>query len=356
MWEERSLRVRDTLADLASTGVGVGALHAEAIRLVSAVVGSDLTCWASLDPETATINAMTSGPDRIPVQYEPILAETEYSPSERHRFAALAARGQDLALLSDLPPGERYGSDRFTRVWRPLGIDRELRFLFTADGVCWGGAGLVRTGTDFTDREVEFLRAVAPAIARATQLAVRAALPGTSAGSSPAIVVVDAGGQLRSLTPGALWWRERMEDTQPGTFLTLMRVMTAGLRSAPSGDFRARVRADAGHWALLSASPLLGVDEPLTAVVVEAASGQDLLGLVLAAHGLTPRERTLCEEVLSGRSTTEIAEHLYISTHTVQDHLKSIFAKFDVHSRGRLVAALQPHWVPRAQGSGLRDE
>jgi hypothetical protein len=54
-----------------------------------------------------------------------------------------------------------------------LGVDEELRVLFLADGACWGAAGMVRRGQGFTDRETQFLTAVAPAIATATRLAVR---------------------------------------------------------------------------------------------------------------------------------------------------------------------------------------
>jgi DNA-binding CsgD family transcriptional regulator len=68
-----------------------------------------------------------------------------------------------------------------------------------------------------------------------------------------------------------------------------------------------------------------------------------LLGLLLAAYGLTTRERDLCREVISGRLTLKIARHLFISSNTVQDHLKSIFAKVGVHSRGELVARLRPN-------------
>lgn len=349
MWEERALRIREALTEVAATGVSVSTLHAEAIGLVGAVVGAELTCWASLDPETLVINAMTSGADRIPAEYEPVLAETEYSPAESHRFAALAVQGRDLVRMSDLGRGERFASERFTRVWRPLGFDRELRLLFSVDGLCWGAAGLVRSGRDFSEREVEFLRAVAPAVATATRLAVRAAAQGTGPcpgrdrgeDPAPAIVVVGPRGDLRSLTPGAAGWRERLDDTRPGVFLTMMRVMAAGVRGSGGTEFRTRMRTDGGRWVALHAAPLLGSGEDLTAVVVEAASSQQMRGLLLAAYALTPRERTICEEVLAGRSTAEISERLFISALTVQDHLKSIFAKFEVHSRGRLVAALQ---------------
>jgi hypothetical protein len=50
----------------------------------------------------------------------------------------------------------------------------------------------------------------------------------------------------------------------------------------------------------------------------------------MAAHGMSPREREICHEVIAGRSTREIATRLFISPHTVQDHLKSIFDKAGV--------------------------
>ncbi len=57
-------------------------------------------------------------------------------------------------------------------------------------------------------------------------------------------------------------------------------------------------------------------------------------------YGLTPRERDVLRGVARGLSTTEIAGELYLSTHTVRDHLKSVFDKVGVSSRGELVAKL----------------
>lgn len=340
MWEERALRLRGSLTELASAGTGIGELYGEALRLVDPVVRSDLACWASLDPQNLAITSMTSGTDRIPVEYEPVLAEIEYAPEEPSRFAALAARGQGMLRASDLAAAERARSPRFARVWEPLGIDRELRFLFLQGGVCWGAAGLVRTGTDFTDREMDFLCAIAPALAAATRVAARAASHGPFPGIGPAVVVVTPEGRLQSLTAGAMQWRDRIEAVSPGQFPTMMQVMAAGSRLSPTAEFCSRVREVDGWWVLLRASQLVG-EEELTAVVLEPATGRQALDLVLAAHGLTARERTVCEEVLTGRTTSEIAEHLFISTNTVQDHLTSIFAKCGVRSRGKLAALLQ---------------
>ncbi len=75
--------------------------------------------------------------------------------------------------------------------------------MFLADGACWGAAGMVRAGSDFTDRETDFLTAVAPAIASATRLAVRSEAGCLMPGGHPAIVVVGPRGELRALTAAA---------------------------------------------------------------------------------------------------------------------------------------------------------
>lgn len=64
----------------------------------------------------------------------------------------------------------------------------------------------------------------------------------------------------------------------------------------------------AAGWLLLRASRLLG-DEERTAVTFEPVSGGQLLGL-LRACGLTAREREVCDAVIAGRSTGDIAARL----------------------------------------------
>jgi DNA-binding NarL/FixJ family response regulator len=60
----------------------------------------------------------------------------------------------------------------------------------------------------------------------------------------------------------------------------------------------------------------------------------------MQAYQLTKREGEIAQCVLCGWSTTEIAGRLHISPNTVQDHLKAIFEKVDVGSRGELAARI----------------
>jgi DNA-binding CsgD family transcriptional regulator len=131
----------------------------------------------------------------------------------------------------------------------------------------------------------------------------------------------------------------------------MMQVMALGARRSTSGGFRARLRDARGHWAILEASPLIGSDEDQIAVTIEPASGDHLMTLLFAAYGLTARERQVCSEVVGGHSTSDIASRLFISSNTVQDHLKSVFAKVGVGSRGELVARLRPDASLHAEGA-----
>jgi DNA-binding CsgD family transcriptional regulator len=82
-----------------------------------------------------------------------------------------------------------------------------------------------------------------------------------------------------------------------------------------------------------------GPEAPV-AVVLEAARPAEMASLTADAYGFTDTERRVTELVAQGLSTKEIAGRLTVSAYTVQDHLKSIFAKSGARSRGDLVAGL----------------
>jgi DNA-binding CsgD family transcriptional regulator len=120
---------------------------------------------------------------------------------------------------------------------------------------------------------------------------------------------------------------------------------------------KARVRTTNGNWLRLSAARLTpNRDGPgQTAVVVEPASPADLSPLVLDLNGLTSREREITQLLLRGLPTRQIAELLFISRHTLSDHMKAIFAKLEVASRPELTALLLDQTTPIAPNEDVAD-
>ena len=76
------------------------------------------------------------------------------------------------------------------------------------------------------------------------------------------------------------------------------------------------------------------------AVTLEAAPADDLAPLLMRAWRLTRREREVARLVIDGLSTEDIATAMFISVHTVRDHLKMIFGKMGVSRRQDMVATL----------------
>jgi DNA-binding NarL/FixJ family response regulator len=61
---------------------------------------------------------------------------------------------------------------------------------------------------------------------------------------------------------------------------------------------------------------------------------------MLERYGLTQRETDVVPLLARGLATKQIAAELCISRHTVSDHIKIIFEKCGVTSRGELVAKI----------------
>ena len=75
-------------------------------------------------------------------------------------------------------------------------------------------------------------------------------------------------------------------------------------------------------------------------VIIEPARPSDLAPILLESYGLTQREVEIVLLLARGLATKDIAAELSLSSHTVRDHVKAIFDKAGVSSRGQLVAGL----------------
>ena len=92
----------------------------------------------------------------------------------------------------------------------------------------------------------------------------------------------------------------------------------------------ARVHLSDGRWLTLRAARI-GTAQPAhardIAVSIEPAAPGDGVSVFVRASGLTPRETELLRQLVARATTRDIARHMFVSEHTVQDHFKSIFTR-----------------------------
>jgi ATP/maltotriose-dependent transcriptional regulator MalT len=61
-------------------------------------------------------------------------------------------------------------------------------------------------------------------------------------------------------------------------------------------------------------------------------------------YGLTAREKDVLQLLVDGLSKKSIAEKLFVSFHTIDTHLRNIYAKLQVNSRsGAIAKVLKEH-------------
>ena len=91
-------------------------------------------------------------------------------------------------------------------------------------------------------------------------------------------------------------------------------------------------------------------DERDIAVTIESTSPAERMALFVRACGLSAREAELLGHSSTGADTREFARRMFLSEHTVQDHLKSIFAKTGARNRRTLLAPSGRPLTPGTSG------
>jgi DNA-binding CsgD family transcriptional regulator len=108
----------------------------------------------------------------------------------------------------------------------------------------------------------------------------------------------------------------------------------------PERPARARTRGAQGPWLTIDVSPIDDAPRGRLAVVIQAATGPDVLDAAMRSHALSAREREVAGLLIAGHGNKEIAAALCVSPHTVNDHLKAIFEKTGAHTRGEVATRI----------------
>lgn len=179
---------------------------------------------------------------------------------------------------------------------------------------------------------------------------------------SPGILIIDRNGQLRYsnqevlvLLPNLLE-TDREGNPQANIPAEILRICTVakGTTAADENDLPQDITTDCSLMVggkeqvfSLRAFTVGGIgsnrEDGYIMVLIERVVEKHTYNFekVQNDHHLSAREMDVIKSLAQGLSNKEIAEKLYISEHTVKDHLKNIMAKMQVSSRNEILVALR---------------
>lgn len=311
-------------------------------------VGFDWYAWLLTDPETEVGSSPLADTPSLPDL--PRLIRAKYL-TDVNRWTELGA----TAIALHAGTGE--GRER-SLVWREVlsgyGVVDVASVVFRDTYGCWGFVDLWRSeasgpfSADDLDHLTAIVGPVTEALRRRQARTFDDATP-SPARSGPVVLVLSPQLEVKAQTPETEEYLRNLVppdgDRRPvpaGAYNVAAQLLAveAGIDHRPP---MSRVHLGGGVWLTLRAARV-DADGPTTdhdiAVTIETTSPSERRSLFARSHALSPRETELLDHLARGADTRTVAQELFMSEHTVQDHLKSIFAKSGAHNRRTLIARI----------------
>ena len=335
------------VARICETARDARALRLHLVDEIRQVVGFDAYAWLLTDPGTSVGSAPLADVPCLPEL--PLLIRLKYV-TDVNRWTTMTER--PAASLQDATQGELSRS----RLWRELLARYEIHDVATLvhrDRFgCWGFLDLWRSERlpPFSRTEIDYLAditvSVTTALRRCQADTFVARAPGQAGRVGPVVLLLSpaldvlrqtgaAQDYLRALVPPA-----EGQAPIPASAYNVAAQLLAVEQGIDDNPPSARVHVSDGRWVTLRAARIgdttvLG-DRDI-AVTIEETSPAERADVFASAFGFSGRERELLSHLMAGTDTRQIAGLMFLSEHTVQDHLKSIFAKTATRNRPALL-------------------
>jgi DNA-binding CsgD family transcriptional regulator len=340
-------RLRERLHALADASLDPDEAQLEAIAALRQAVGFERWCWPRTDPRSALAMGGIADFDLWP-ELPRIAALEEHGDITSKPRLVIGPRAS--VALSTATGGDLARSRRWRECLAPYGVGDELMTVCCDRNGCWGSVELMRDSDEapFDENDVGLLHQLAPTLGKLLRRSLPQGWPTERHEEkplAPATLILDANLRLRSWTAAIADWQAELggggapEMAPPAVYEIAARMLTPRDAATPL-PASVRIRTPTGRWATIEGASLEGADRGHLAITIRASSSAEIFDLLSNTYDLTRRERQLVALILEGLATKELAQSLFISPNTVQDHLKSIFAKTGARSRGELTSRL----------------
>jgi DNA-binding CsgD family transcriptional regulator len=343
-----SARFRERVTRLCEAAADARTLRLRLLDEIRQAVGFDAYAWLLTDPQTSVGSAPLADVPCLPEL--PQLIRLKYL-TDINRWTTL--RNPAVALLQESTAGNLSRSLLWRDMLSRYGIADVASVAFRDRFGCWGFLDLWRSGTSarFSPAEAACLTDITGPVttalrrSQARAFVVRASRDAPRLGPvvlllSPDLDVLRQTPQtqeyLRILVPPAA-------DSPPipasaYNVAAQLLAVEAGVDANPPWS---RTHLSDGLWLTLRAARIGDAESGQQrdiAVTIEQASPAERVTLFALAFAFSARESELVGHLVTGADTRELARRMFLSEHTVQDHLKSIFTKTSAHNRRALLS------------------
>nr|WP_253294453.1 helix-turn-helix transcriptional regulator [Bacillus pumilus] len=311
---------------------------------LAAVLDFDAACITTIDP--ATLLSTGSFTDEPIEEIHDQLFQNEFLKKDVHLHEYLAKGPIHAASL--VQSGEYLNSDRYRDILLPKGWSDELRAALVIQGECWGIASLYRLKDKepFQEQDIRAVIEQTPRLAAKLrdELFKKRDTEEDDAAEQQGFLILSHDYNLLYGNETGLHWLHTFQAFEQihdkATMPRLFRALGAKLLYGGIDQTAAiMTRMPTGLFLSLQAFRLAQAagQEEAVMIHIKRAQTNDILPYAAKTYRLTEREMNVLDCLLKGQSTKEIASTLFISTHTVHDHVKAMLQKTNLSSRRMLV-------------------
>lgn len=339
-------RSLETIALICERGGELRSLRVALLEAIRRAIPFDAYAWLLTDPDSevgaspvAKVPSMTDLPRLIRLKYG----------TDVNRWTNL---GRPVGLLSSATDGDLSRSLLWRELLNDYGVIDVASVVLRDKYGCWAFLDLwrIEQPTPFAADEADFLEAAAAPITHALRRATAStfrpdATPPPPGG--PAVLVLSADLEVKEQTSGMEEYLRLLIPTEqdrpavPAAAYNVGAQLIASEAGVDGHPAMARVHLSGGVWLTLRAARFGNTSSPRDgdiAVTIERSSPDERLRVFALASGLSRREIELLQHLATGADTRAVAQKMFVSENTVQDHLKAVFDKTGIRSRSALLA------------------